>query len=258
MYTGQRWKPVGSTGTGQVDRPVGLPVGSRFFDRPVKPVDTPVKFSFLLTKRHLSPNRSIHTYFVINETFYQRWSPRGRPGPRGHILMSLASKVKSLASKPQVLENCPALGSKTAIFFELLKFCRSPKKIFENVFFLEIAWKDLFFFFFGRTLAPVSLVLGLGPEHSCSWPREGLSSKGQSLALDFFVSLALASSIVFSTLPLFFFNKPQLLKTLVEWLQAVTKILMTIKTCTSRGIFGGESIVPCPPPLWATAQSKKG
>ena len=31
---------------------------------------------------------------------YQRWSPLGRPWPRGHIL-------KSLASKPQVLENCP-------------------------------------------------------------------------------------------------------------------------------------------------------
>ena len=36
--------------------------------------------------------------------YYQRWSPRGRPWPRGrprgHILKSLA-----LASRPQVLEN---------------------------------------------------------------------------------------------------------------------------------------------------------
>ena len=39
----------------------------------------------------------------------QRWSPRGRLWPRGHIL-------KSLASKPQVLENCPVLGSRTALF----------------------------------------------------------------------------------------------------------------------------------------------
>ena len=38
-----------------------------------------------------------------------RWSPRGRP--RGHILKSLA-----LASKPQVLENWPVLGSRTALF----------------------------------------------------------------------------------------------------------------------------------------------
>ena len=34
----QRWKPV------------GLPVGSRFFDRLVKPVEKPVKFSFLALK----------------------------------------------------------------------------------------------------------------------------------------------------------------------------------------------------------------
>ena len=40
----------------------------------------------------------------------QRWSPRGRPWPRGHIL-------KSLASRPQVLENWPVLGSRTALFF---------------------------------------------------------------------------------------------------------------------------------------------
>ena len=51
---------------------------------------------------------------------YQRWSPRGRPWPRGHILKSLAlaSKVKFLASRPQVLENWPVLGSRTALFFE--------------------------------------------------------------------------------------------------------------------------------------------
>ena len=36
--------------TTRVDRSVGLPVGSRFFDRPVKPVETPVKFSFLQLK----------------------------------------------------------------------------------------------------------------------------------------------------------------------------------------------------------------
>ena len=48
--------------------------------------------------------------------------------------------------------------------------------------------EDLFFFFFWRALALVSLVLGL--EHSCPWPRI------------FFVSLALASSLVSSTPPL--------------------------------------------------------
>ena len=52
-----------------------------------------------------------------------------------------------------------------------------------------------FFFFFWRTLAPVSLVLGLGLEHSCPWPREVLSSERLSLALalasDFFCVLGL-------------------------------------------------------------------
>ena len=45
----------------------------------------------------------------------QRWSPQGHPWPRGrprgHILKSLA-----LASKTQVLENCPVLGSRTTLF----------------------------------------------------------------------------------------------------------------------------------------------
>ena len=48
---------------------------------------------------------------------------------------------------------------------------RSPKKLFCRTFF----W---------RTLTAVSLVLGL--EHSCPWPREGLSSERLSLASDFF------------------------------------------------------------------------
>ena len=49
-------------------------------------------------------------------------------------------------------------------------------------------------------LCPWSLAF----EHSCPWPRECLSSERLSLALasDFFVSLALASSFVSSTPPL--------------------------------------------------------
>ena len=72
---------------------------------------------------------------------YQRWSPQGRPWPRGHILKSLASKVKSLAlaSRPQVLKNWPVLGSRTALFFELLKFCEALEKFFGKRFFVEIA-----------------------------------------------------------------------------------------------------------------------
>ena len=95
--------------------------------------------------------------------------------------------------------------------FELLKFCEALEKFFGKRFFVEIAWKifvktlfifgdrvknfceDLFFFFFWRALAHVSLVLGLGLEHSCPWPRECLSSERLSLALasDFFCVLGL-------------------------------------------------------------------
>ena len=79
--------------------------------------------------------------------YYQRWSPRGRPWPRGRpqgqILKSLAlaSKVKSLAlaSRPQVLENWPVLGSRTALFFGKLKFCGAVEKFFGKRFFVEIA-----------------------------------------------------------------------------------------------------------------------
>ena len=52
----QRWKPV----------------GSRFFNRPVKPVEKPVEFSFLATKRYLSTNRNILVYFIINKPFYKK------------------------------------------------------------------------------------------------------------------------------------------------------------------------------------------
>ena len=63
---------------------------------------------------------------------------------------------------------------------------RLPEKNFEDLFF----W---------RTLAAVSLVLGL--EHSCPWPREGLSSKRLSLALasDFFCVLCLQPCVLDST-----------------------------------------------------------
>ena len=82
---------------------------------------------------------------LLNDIQYnkQRWSPRGRPWPRGQILKSLAlaSKVKSLAlaSRPQVLENWPVLGSRTALFFGKLKFCGAVEKIFGKRFFVKIA-----------------------------------------------------------------------------------------------------------------------
>ena len=59
-----------------------------------------------------------------------------------------------------------------------------PKNFFEDLFF----W---------RKLAAVSLVLGL--EYSCSWPREGLSSKRLFLASDFFCVLVLEPCVLDST-----------------------------------------------------------
>ena len=50
----------------------------------------------------------------------------GRPWPRGHSLMSLKSRF---------LENCLVVVSRTAVFFELLKFWRSPEKNFRRLFF---------------------------------------------------------------------------------------------------------------------------
>ena len=120
------------------------------------------------------------------ESIQQKWSPRG------HILKSLAlaSKVKSLASRPQVLENWPVLGSRTALFFELLKFCGELEKFLGKRLFVEIAWKIFVktFFFLDSTCACVhgpwpgppaflslasrvsvlgKVVLGLGLEFFC-------------------------------------------------------------------------------------------
>ena len=71
-------------------------------------------------------NSSKQAFFHLG--IYQRWSPRG------HILKSLA-----FASRPQVLENWPVLGSRTALFFELLKFCGALEKFFGKHFFMKIA-----------------------------------------------------------------------------------------------------------------------
>ena len=68
---------------------------------------------------------------IISYRQYQGWSPRG------HILKSLwlwpwprSLKSLALASKPSVLENCLVLGSRTALFFEPLKFCwKTPETL---------------------------------------------------------------------------------------------------------------------------------
>ena len=128
----------------------------------------------------------------LQKAIYQRWSPRGRPWPRGQILKSLALAL-ALASRPQVLENWPVLGSRTALLFGKLKFCGAVEKFFGKRFFVEIAWKifvktfffffffffgdrlknfceDLFFFFFLEStcaLCPWSLTLALASDFFC-------------------------------------------------------------------------------------------
>ena len=75
----------------------------------------------------------------------------------------------SLASKPQVLENCPVLGFRTAVIFELSRFCRSPEKNFEDFFFGE----HLRLCPWSLVLAPSIPVLGLErvcPQKGCPWP----------------------------------------------------------------------------------------
>ena len=67
----------------------------------------------------------------------------------------------------------------------------SPKKFFWKPFFWDCLKKIFWKPFFWRTLAPVSLVLGLGLERICPWPWPRI----------FFVFLTLASSLVSSTPP---------------------------------------------------------
>ena len=99
----------------------------------------------------------------------QRWSPRG------HILKPLA-----LASRPQVLENWSVLGSRTALFFDLLKFCGDRLKNFcEDLFFFLVStcacvlgpWPRAFLSLASRVsvLGKAGLGLGLGI-FLCPWP----------------------------------------------------------------------------------------
>ena len=101
-----------------------------------------------------------------------------RLGLEGQVL-GLGLWPRVLENWPQVLENWPVLGSRTTLFFKLLKFCVAPEKFFGRRFFLEIALKVFVkTFFFGEhlRLCPWSLTLAssvpvLGLERVC--PRKG-------------------------------------------------------------------------------------
>ena len=131
---------------------------------------------------------------VSNLRNYLRWSPRGRPWPRGHIL-------KSLASKPQVLENWPVLGSRTALFLNRWNFVgkrQKPCGKSARPFFwfpqVEIAWKRIFEDVFRLKKILRTFFLFLENTYVCvlgPWPREGLS-----LALKFFCGLGLEPCVL--------------------------------------------------------------
>ena len=110
------------------------------------------------------------------------------------LAMRLPSKVK-FSKMP-----CPRLEDST--IFDLLKMGQGHDLFFRLGTRQKPCGKILKTFFFGEHLRVVSLVLGLGLELFFPWPRESLSSKGRFLASNFFVSLALASSLVSSTPPL--------------------------------------------------------
>ena len=104
----------------------------------------------------------------MNNVNLQRWSPRGRPWPRGR-LQGHVLKSSALASKLEALKNWPVLGSRTALVFEPLKFSwktpetlqkiceelflfsssgdRLKKNFFEDLFRLKKNFEDLFFEF---------------------------------------------------------------------------------------------------------------
>ena len=108
-------------------------------------------------------------------------SPRKLSGPR--LELSTIFWIAEI-----LLENAKNFAKNLRRSFLFFSFGDCLKKNF----------KDLFCFFcrpfFWKTLASISLVLGLYLEHSCPWSREGLSSEG--------LSLASASSLVPSTPPL--------------------------------------------------------
>ena len=109
------------------------------------------------------------------------WSPWPWPWPRSRKSSKFAHV---LGSRTALFLNGwnfvgkrlkPCGKSAKTFFFGFLKKRSPEKKFFEDLFF-EIARKKnfvgrFFVFYFWRTLASLSLVLGLGLERVCPWPR---------------------------------------------------------------------------------------
>ena len=116
--------------------------------------------------------------FVLALSVSDVESSRTSLASRTHFeVLGLEGQVLGLGlevSSPRKLA-CSRLEDSTTFWIVKILW-RSPEKFL---------WRP---FSFWRALALVSLVLGLGLEHSCPWPRECLSSERLSLALasDFF------------------------------------------------------------------------
>ena len=119
-------------------------------------------------------------------------------------VFGLASKLKSLASKPTSPWKCPVLGSRTALFFDSWK--RKITK--ENLILTSVSSSMTFFFeiaqnfaismrflrddlFFETTCKIVSSVFGLGLEKvgPWSWPRIFFESLAWALNVGFWTPL---------------------------------------------------------------------
>ena len=170
---------------------------------------TPPMIEFIdLSLISSSEVESSRTSLASRIHFWSPWPRRSSPWPRG-----LKYSKIGLSS-----------GSRTALFFDLLKFCGALEKFFGKRFFVEIAWKIfvktlfiyLFFFFFWRSpekflWGPVfffwrgtcACVLGPWP-----WPRAFLylasrvSVLGKAVLGPWIFFVSLASSLVSSTPPL--------------------------------------------------------
>ena len=112
---------------------------------------------------------------VLEDTFWSNWSWPRRSSPQ-KLHCSRLEDSAFFWTVAILLENVRNLAENLREPFLCFSSGEHQKNFFEDLFF----W---------RTLAPVSLVLGLGLEHSCSSPRKDLSSEGLSLTLasDFFL-----------------------------------------------------------------------
>ena len=139
----------------------------------------------LLSELELESSDNSETEEVIS-------APRNRAWHRSKRLAEVESSRTSLASRTSSRTHFEVLGLSLEGQVLGLGLEASRRFFFEDR--LKNFCEDVFFcFFFGRALALVSLILGLGLEHFCPWPRECLSSERLSLALasDFFCVLGL-------------------------------------------------------------------